>query len=195
MCYQSVLDLGAQTRLHAPADVPVQKILGMFSEVWNVCTLTYALCTFYFQCKVNLQNAFNISDISTDFWAGPGLYCYSLCVISGMIMLEQKLHIVLFKFILLSIGGVRAMVHWLTPMPGRGHPDLSVCTRLCHCWRHKHELLFGKMLLIFCSVNFIMVICTGSDAERRPITPTNADNYHESNENLENIKFTLGTFV
>lgn len=93
--------LGAQTRMHTYADVPAQKMLGMFAETWNIVTLTYALLTFHGQCRQQLGQAFNASGLSTSMWSGPGLYCYAVCAASAM---------------------VRASVHWLTPLPGQGQP-------------------------------------------------------------------------
>lgn len=37
---------------------------------------------------------------------GPGLYCYAICCASAI---------------------VRAIVHWLTPLPGQGAPSISQC--------------------------------------------------------------------
>jgi len=91
--------LGAQTRMHSYADVPAQKMLGMFSEAWNMATLLYALATFHNECREHLGEAFNVPGLNTQMWSGPGLFCYAICAASA---------------------GVRASVHWLTPLPGQG---------------------------------------------------------------------------
>lgn len=121
-CFSLLLSfLGAQTRMRVISkydislfdifksvflllgDVPVQKMLGMFAEVWGVLTLAYALFTFQYECFAHLHSAFNVADVSTNFWIGPGLWCYALCCASGM---------------------VRAIAHWLTPLPGHGASKL-----------------------------------------------------------------------
>lgn len=98
-CFGLVLSfLGAQTRMRACADIPVQKLLGVCSEFWNAFSLGYALITFESGCYYNLRRAVTVDDIDAVFYVGPGLYCYAICAISAVI---------------------RMVVHWLTPLPGR----------------------------------------------------------------------------
>lgn len=103
--------LGAQTRAMKKADIPVQKWLGMIGELQSFISLAVALFVFQNNCLNNLHNAFNVKGVSTQFWIGPGMYCYAFCCASG---------------------GVRAVVHWLTPLPGMGAQkptDIFKCER------------------------------------------------------------------
>lgn len=90
--------LGAQTRMRPIADIPVQKLLGVYSEFWTFITLAYALFTFEINCYKKLREAVLVPDISGSFYAGPGVYCYGICCISALI---------------------RMAVHWMTPLPGQ----------------------------------------------------------------------------
>eukprot|EP01038_Epipyxis_sp_PR26KG_P007905 gene7905-10730_t len=90
---------GAQTRMRIFGDVPAQKLLGMCGEFWGTLSLGVALYIFHMQCLHNLHLAFRVTHIKASFWAGPGLYCYAFCCISG---------------------AIRACLHILTPLPGRG---------------------------------------------------------------------------
>lgn len=90
--------LGAQTRMRPVADIPVQKLLGVWSELWTFLTLAYALFSFESGCYKNLREAVLVSDITGAFYAGPGLYCYVICCVSALI---------------------RMSVHWMTPLPGQ----------------------------------------------------------------------------
>lgn len=91
--------LGAQTRTMEKADIPVQKLLGMFGELQSFLSLAVALFIFQNKCFYNLHNVFNLNNVQTRFWTGPGIYCYAFCCVSGI---------------------VRATAHWLTPLPGQG---------------------------------------------------------------------------
>ena len=91
--------LGAQTRMRIVGDVPVQKLVGMGSETWNVITLSIALYVFHHTCYVKLNSAFNSGGLESRMWSGPGYICYWVCAFSA---------------------GVRAVIHWLTPLPNKG---------------------------------------------------------------------------
>ena len=101
--------LGAQTRMRIVGDVPVQKLVGMGSETWNVITLSIALYVFHHTCYVKLDSEFNSNGIKSDTWSGPGYICYWVCAFSA---------------------GVRAVMHWLTPLPNKGSG---------FCFGHLHE--------------------------------------------------------
>jgi hypothetical protein len=109
-CASLILSLlGAQTRVRKKADVPVQKLLGMFAEVNGVFTLSLAISLFESGCFKHLRHIFRFNDLTSSFWLGPGYYCYIFCIISG---------------------GVRAVVHWLTPLPGKGKGFKVILTEI-----------------------------------------------------------------
>ena len=89
--------LGAQTRMRACADIPVQKLLGVCSEFWGCFSLAYALFIFERSCYFDLRRAVGVPDVTAALYVGPGLYCYAICCVSAFI---------------------RMVVHWLTPLPG-----------------------------------------------------------------------------
>lgn len=118
--------LGAQTRMRVVADVPVQKMLGMGSDFFGSISLAVALFTFQNSCFASLKSAFHIPNFVSAFWIGPGLYCYAVCCVSGMI---------------------RAVAHWVTPLPGKGI-DLSTCAAhydTVALMAEKNEMELGKM--------------------------------------------------
>lgn len=98
--------LGAQTRMRIIADVPVQKMLGMYADAFTAASLSYALFTFRSTCLSGLDSKFNKpgSGVNAKFYTGPGVYAYGFCVASAVI---------------------RAILHWLTPLPGQGAPTIS----------------------------------------------------------------------
>ena len=55
----------------------------MFSELWGAVSLAAALFVFQDNCFQKLHSTFNLQDLTTTFWVGPGLYCYAVCCISG----------------------------------------------------------------------------------------------------------------
>ncbi len=55
----------------------------MFSELWGAVSLAAALFVFQDNCFEKLHSTFNLQDLTTTFWVGPGLYCYAVCCISG----------------------------------------------------------------------------------------------------------------
>lgn len=62
--------LGAQTRMRTIADVPIQKILGMWCDSFTAISLAVALFSFQEQCFYNLHQAFNVRGLSASFWIG-----------------------------------------------------------------------------------------------------------------------------
>lgn len=100
------------------ADVPIQKVLGIGSETLGTLSLIYALVIFHNSCLYPLQDSYSGSDLQAQFWSGPGIYCYAVCAVSG---------------------GIRGIVHWLTPLPGRG----SECC--CETARSQECLSLGEL--------------------------------------------------
>lgn len=94
------------------ADIPIQKIMGMASDAWCVITLSYSLYLFDRDCKNQLQIAFDtFNDLTSTFWLGNGYVCYVVCVI---------------------VACLRATLHWVTPMPGRGKGIIPI-HQMCKC--------------------------------------------------------------
>lgn len=89
--------LGAQTRMRVASDIPIQKLLGAIADTCGALSLIFTLLLFHTNCVYPLHNAFNVAHLNPVFWSGPGVYAYSICAVSG---------------------GIRAVVHWLTPLPG-----------------------------------------------------------------------------
>lgn len=112
--------LGTQTRMRVLGDVPVQKLLGMGSEVWGSLSLAVALGLFEHDCLYGIKVNFELlKPIRSSFWLGPGYICYLICCISGFI---------------------RAIAHWVIPMPQQGEglkvPLYNLLVLLCKCDYH-----------------------------------------------------------
>lgn len=104
--------LGAQTRMRYIADIPVQKLLGMGADTVGVLSLVVALLQFDHTCLTNLKAAIHDNNISSGgAWEGPGFYCYIACVFCGV---------------------VRALIHYVTPLPGMG-AHTSCVKGCCAC--------------------------------------------------------------
>lgn len=97
---------GAQIRMKRIADVPVQKLLGMFADLIGAITLAISLFQFKYTCHTALYSALvdAENDAIASIWTGPGFICYAICAASAL---------------------VRAIVHWLTPIPltASNHPE------------------------------------------------------------------------
>ena len=91
--------IGAQVRIGVRGDSPVQKLLGMSTELFGTLSLAASLHIFENHCYWHLRKAFRFRDLTATFWLGPGFYCYAVCIVSGF---------------------VRTFVHILVPLPGRG---------------------------------------------------------------------------
>lgn len=68
--------LGTQTRMRKVADVPVQKMLGMWSDAFTAVSLSVALFTFQDKCFANLHLAFQVEGMNSKFWIGTLLNVY-----------------------------------------------------------------------------------------------------------------------
>lgn len=88
--------LAVQTRMRKNADNPMQKLLGLGTDTLGTLSLLYAIFIYHNSCLYPLHNDFNVAGLSSQFWSGPGVYAYALCAASG---------------------GIRAIAHWLTPIP------------------------------------------------------------------------------
>jgi len=88
--------MAVQTRMRKKADNPMQKLLGLGTDTLGTISLLYAIFIYHNSCLYPLLNDFNVAGLSSRFWSGPGIYAYCICAASG---------------------GVRAIAHWLTPIP------------------------------------------------------------------------------
>mmetsp|Transcript_53107 Transcript_53107/g.68113 ORF Transcript_53107/g.68113 Transcript_53107/m.68113 type:complete len:830 (-) Transcript_53107:21-2510(-) len=88
---------GCINRMKFISDCPVQKLLGCFTDTWGALSLTYALYDFENRCLWNLPDTYH--GYKLEYVRGPGIYMYMFCALSGFI---------------------RAILHWLTPLPGQG---------------------------------------------------------------------------
>ncbi len=82
----------------------------------GVITLSITLLQFETECFKNLHNAIDNKDFQV--WTGPGMYCYSFCVCSA---------------------AVRAIIHWLTPLPGAGQ-ECSCCPNATRRRNHNKNI-------------------------------------------------------
>jgi hypothetical protein len=97
--------LGTQTRMRIIADCPVQKLLGVFSELMGTFSLAYALFTFERGCFANLRSALNGPGTSARFYTGPGMICFAICCASGF---------------------VRVVCHSIVPLPrAKNNPEMT----------------------------------------------------------------------
>ena len=88
---------GCVNRMKYVSDCPVQKLLGCIADTWGALTLSYAIYDFQDRCLWNMPE--NVSGYHLEYLRGPGITMYMFCVVSGY---------------------VRALLHWLTPLPGQG---------------------------------------------------------------------------
>ena len=68
--------LGQHTRMRACADTPVQKLLGVFTEVNGVLSTAVAMFKFNTECKANLNDALTASKFVGTYSLGPGFICF-----------------------------------------------------------------------------------------------------------------------
>lgn len=80
-----------------------KKLLNVGADTLGTICLVYALLIFHGNCVDPLYNSYHSTNLQPRFWSGPGVYCYSTCAV---------------------IGGLRAVIHWLVPLPGQ---TLSCC--------------------------------------------------------------------
>ena len=76
--------LGTQTRIRPIADSPVQKLMGVFSELMGILSTSVAMFTFNNTCKINLQKAIEDSNFSGHYNLGPGYICFILVTCSAI---------------------------------------------------------------------------------------------------------------
>ena len=103
---------GCVNRMKYISDCPVQKLLGCIADTWGALTLTYALYEFQTKCLWYMPSSFD--GYKLEYVPGPGIAMYVFCVVSGYI---------------------RAILHWLTPLPGQG----VGCSCQLPAMDHAHE--------------------------------------------------------
>ena len=87
--------IGTINRMRFNADANVQKTLGMVADSYGAISLMYTLVNFSARCN----GPDEVGPVSASYALGPGWWCYMSCAIAGF---------------------VRAIMHWLTPVPGLG---------------------------------------------------------------------------
>lgn len=94
--------LGTINRMKFSSDANIQKALGMITDLCGFISLTSTLLTYRDYCVVDIPSTWTDkwdNKIKTEIWLGPGYACYLVCLFGSF---------------------MRAVMHWLTPLPGRG---------------------------------------------------------------------------
>ena len=124
-CLGLVLALmGAQTRMRVAADTPVQKMVGIVSDTCGTIALVFTLTVFDANCLYPLRRHYAAEGISATFWSGKPVHSYMLFAISYMLLIFAGPGIWCYAFCATS-GGVRAIVHWITPVPAQPMEAIS----------------------------------------------------------------------
>lgn len=89
--------LGTMTRMRFIADAPVQKLLGAVTDSYGALSLIVGIVQFYSGCESDVKKG--LSDFDIKYETGPAIGLYAFCALAGI---------------------VRAIMHWLTPMPNQG---------------------------------------------------------------------------
>lgn len=92
--------IGTVNRMKFSSDANIQKALGMVTDLF--CAFIPQLLTmrdFYRRCYVEIDLHYN-NEIDADVYLGPGYWCYIICLFGAC---------------------MRALFHWLTPIPGQGN--------------------------------------------------------------------------
>ena len=76
--------LGTQTRIRPIADSPVQKLMGVFSELMGIISTSVAMFVFNNTCKNNLQKAISDSNFTGNYNLGPGYICFVIVTCSAV---------------------------------------------------------------------------------------------------------------
>lgn len=90
--------MGTMNRMRFSSDANIQKALGMITDGCGFISLTYTLWNLGDNCYSNIDRNFR-GEIEAEVWLGPGYQCYIVCLFGAF---------------------MRAVFHWLTPMPKRG---------------------------------------------------------------------------
>jgi hypothetical protein len=92
--------IGTINRMKFSSDANIQKALGMVTDLF--CAFIPQLLTmrdFYRRCYVEIDLNYN-NEIEAEVYLGPGYWCYIICLFGAC---------------------MRALFHWLTPLPGQGN--------------------------------------------------------------------------
>ena len=88
---------GCINRMKFISDCPVQKILGCITDTWGTISLASMLIEFNVNCVWTLPA--HTQGYTLEYIRGPGFYMYTFCMLTAL---------------------VRAVLHWLTPLPSQG---------------------------------------------------------------------------
>lgn len=90
--------LGTMNRMKFASDAPIQKALGMITDLCGFVSLFHTLYTMANSCLTELNDG-RFGGLHVVVHAGPGFYCYMICLFGA---------------------AMRVLGHWLTPLPGQG---------------------------------------------------------------------------
>jgi hypothetical protein len=93
--------LGSINRYKIKSDAPQQKVLGCLTDTWGALSLLLSVLAFDTACYYTGEGGQHMAndEIRLAYYHGPGIMCYIICIATGFI---------------------RAICHWLTPLPGLG---------------------------------------------------------------------------
>ena len=88
---------GCLTRIRRQADSNFQKLLGCFPDMWGVTSLGASLVQFSVGCYFHMPDEVHGAPVS--YYIGPAFGSYAFVLVCGVL---------------------RCLLHWLTPVPGKG---------------------------------------------------------------------------
>ena len=93
--------MGTINRYKRVSDMPQQKLLGCLTDSWGALSLLLSVLAFDTACYYTGAGGNHLArhNILLTYHHGPGVICYIICVATGFI---------------------RAICHWLTPLPDMG---------------------------------------------------------------------------
>ena len=97
--------IGVMNRMRFSSDAPVQKMLGMVTDTWGALSLLWTMSAFSEACYSDIPQ--NIGPYELDVSLGPGFWAYMFCAFAA---------------------SHRALMHWLTPVPGMGSGVCRACS-------------------------------------------------------------------
>lgn len=98
---------GTIARMKFSADAPIQKVLGCLADSFGVFSLLATLLDFFFSCYSDMPSE-DGKWVVAQKALGPGWFSFLFCALTG---------------------ALRAIIHWLTPVPGFGADGHHGC----HC--------------------------------------------------------------
>ena len=97
--------IGVLNRMRFSSDAPVQKMLGTVTDTWGALSLAYTMYSFAGSCYSGIPDT--EGPFAFEPSLGPGFWAYMFCALTA---------------------AHRAVMHWLTPVPGMGSGLCRVCS-------------------------------------------------------------------